>query len=1044
MSRHDQINLTSLRERAEQAIAQSESEMLFSPADAKTIETHHLLEELSVYQAELEIQNLELSTAQAKIALSLEKYRNLYEHLPLPAAVIDAHGFIVDTNLIADEWLGIRRNGLLQRRSIALFFEHQGRSEIYRVLCQGENLAQQVIERMPFRLANGQRVTCDVHLTHLHDESDGLGRTLLLLVNRSAEIALQKSEAFKDAILDSMPAQIAVLDSNGTIVSVNRSWLDFAANNGGSGDANQHIGVSYLNCCQPRPHVLPDEGSLEAFYGIGSVLQRSLPSFRVDYPCHSPTENRWFSLSATPINTDCGHVVITHTNITESKLAEMAVRESHETLLGILKTTRDGFWQIDTRGTLINVNATYCQLSGYAREELLGTNIDGLEAIADRGEIERQIKLIMESGSDQFETRHRRKDGSFWDVEISVTYHAAAGGQLLVFLRDISDRKKVTSELNAALKAAKIADQSKDAFFANVTHELRTPLSAVIGFSSLARPLSTNPKQCDYLDKVNNAGKTLAGIIDDLLDLSKIASGHLEFESKAFSLRKLVQRCLSVLSFEAEKKGLALTGRVDDALPDVLVGDALRVEQILLNLLSNAVKFTQVGRVELRIRQQDREVQRVCVEIAVEDTGIGLSAEEIGYLFKPFSQAGVFISRQFGGTGLGLSICKQLAEAMSGDITVLSEPGIGTTFLVKLWLGRASDEVLPEEQLPAQQAKKLLYQGARVLVVDDQTMNREVVEGLMAVVGIKPVLACNGHEAIDILQATPEDFDLVLMDVQMPVMDGLSATRLIRQIGRFVDLPVIAITAHAMAHELERGQAAGMNGHLSKPFDEDAFYGVLAHWIPKAKQLQAPVALELQPREAEFPALAGVDTNAGLSLLLGNEGRYRQWLTEFVSEGPAASHKIGQALLAGGFETANMAAHTLRGRAGILGMQNLCRLAGELETAIERGAPTEVLLDDLQQEMARVCLAIENGLGIAPTPLAVESGLGRIPSGPLPPAIVQLISSLQAGDGDCDDFVADCLAKFDGTPWAPRLYQARSLIQKFDFAAASKLFLETQ
>lgn len=1044
MNHDKQVNLTSLRERAEKAIARSEAETLAAPHGARINETHRLVEELRVYQTELEIQNQELSSAQGEISLTLEKYRNLFENLPVPGVVIDAQGFIVETNLLASDWLGIRRNRLSQQHSIMQFFAADGRNDINKVLRERENSEPQVIELLELKLGDGQTVPCDVHIIHLHEETEHSDRTLLVLVDRSAEMALHESEAFKDAILDSMPAQIAVLDSDGVIVAVNQAWRRFAVENGAPADKNLHIGVRYLDVCLPCSEGEPDEGALEAYNGISMVLDGRLSSFRVDYPCHSPEEERWFSLSASLLGGGNHGVVITHTNITESKRAEMAVREGHETLRGILKTTKDGFWQLDTSGELLDVNSTYCQMSGYTREELLGMNAAALEVMKEPCEIEWHIRRLMEVGSDQFESRHRRKDGSIWYVEISATYSDAAGGQLLVFLRDISERKKAERALNEALEAAKLADQSKDAFFANITHELRTPLSAVIGFSSLARPLCTSQKQRDYLDKVNSAGKTLACIIDDLLDLSKIAAGHLEFEIEPFSLRNLVRRSLSVLSFKAEEKGLELIESVADDIPDVLLGDSLRIEQILLNLLGNAIKFTTSGRVELRVKQSVREAEWISLAIEVEDTGIGLSEDEIGQLFKPFSQAGAFVTRQFGGTGLGLSICKLLVQAMDGEISVSSTRGKGSTFLVSISLLQAAAGEMPLKEDPlSNDHMQLSYQGARVLVVDDQSLNREVVEGLLALVGIVPVQACNGQEAIEILQAAREGFDLVLMDVQMPVMDGLTATSRIRQIDRFANLPIIAMTAHTMAHEREMGQSAGMSAHIGKPFDEESFFRLLAKWIPEAKQHRLAAISNDQKTEGVFPALAGIDTVAGLALLLGNEIRYRHWLSDFVIEGPAALKKIRQALSVDDVKSAVFSAHSLKGRAGILGMKALHMITGELENAIEADKPTNGLLLRLQQCTEELCLEIERGLGLTlASPVLVELPLEQLPPGPTPASIERLIFRLQAGDGDCDSLVAVCLAEFEGTAWESRLLQVRDLVQNFDFAAASRLLAD--
>jgi CheY-like chemotaxis protein len=322
-----------------------------------------------------------------------------------------------------------------------------------------------------------------------------------------------------------------------------------------------------------------------------------------------------------------------------------------------------------------------------------------------------------------------------------------------------------------------------------------------------------------YLDKIGNAGKTLAHLINDLLDLSKIVAGHLEFENTTFSLRQMLGRSDSLMSYKAVEKGLQLIETVDDAVPDMLIGDPLRIEQILLNLISNAIKFTAAGRVEVRIKVVAGEVtsevtgaaERICLAIEVEDTGVGLQQEQIELLFKPFAQADNSMTRKYGGTGLGLAICKRLSEMMGGGISVSSTLGQGSIFRVTLWLGVGKAEDLPAAGDPGNAGAPACYADARVLVVEDQALNREIVDALLNLVGIAPRMVCNGQEALDLLaEAGPDAFDLVLMDIQMPVMDGLTATRALRAQSGFENLPVIAMTAHTMAHEREVSAAAGI------------------------------------------------------------------------------------------------------------------------------------------------------------------------------------------------------------------------------------------
>ncbi|MDP1733659.1 MAG: PAS domain S-box protein [Sulfuritalea sp.] len=800
--------------------------------------------------------------------------------------------------------------------------------------------------------------------------------------------------------------------------------------------------------------------SRETYEHIGEVAYQAVGEGR-NYSCevmlrHKDGSVFWGALNGRAIDPADPHEgsIWIYADISERRRAEeessklkQAVEQSP---VSILITNR--------MGVIEYINPSFTRITGYSREEAIGKTPDILKSgETPRETFEELWRTIFAGKTWHGILRNRCKNGDLiWeDTSISPIYNE--DGEITHFVavkEDVTARKRIeqelevhqtqledlvlqrTVELNEALAAARLADQSKDEFLANITHELRTPLSAVIGFSSLARPFASDARQREYLDKVNSAGKTLAGIIDDLLDLSKIVAGRMDFEMRSFSLRQVVARSRSVISFKAQEKGLQLIERISDEIPDVLLGDSLRVEQILLNLLSNAVKFTESGHVELRVDLLAREADRVCLDIEVEDTGIGLSEEGIALLFKPFSQADASMTRKFGGTGLGLAICKRLAELMDGGISVTSSEGSGSTFRVKLCfaLGEASDLPAAEN---GHESAQVRYRDARVLVVDDQPFNRDVVEGLLAAVGITPHLAENGQQALDAIALGSETFDLILMDIQMPIMDGLTATRVIRKLDGFAELPIIAMTAHTMAHEREKSVDAGMNDHIGKPFDEAGFYRVLAKWIPRGKQFMAAAAGPRPPSGNGLPALAGVDTRAGLALLLGDEARYRHWLGDFVAEAPAAMKQIRQALAAGTADAASMAAHTLKGRMGLLGMKPLHAIAASLETAIDAGAPASELLLDLERGVAAMCCEIQQGLGaVAPAELAAAAVADELPPGVPPACVTRLIEHLLEGDSDSDLLVAKCLAELKDTAWAPHLQQALSHIRNFDFAAA--------
>ncbi len=607
--------------------------------------------------------------------------------------------------------------------------------------------------------------------------------------------------------------------------------------------------------------------------------------------------------------------------------------------------------------------------------------------------------------------------------------------------RQAHDKLQVrTTELSTALDEARVADRVKDEFLANISHELRTPLNVVIGLSKLALATSTDSEQRRRLEAVVNSGKNLSGIINDLLDLSKIAAGRLELESITFSLHQLLERNASTMNHKAKEQGVRLLQHVDDDVPDVLIGDPLRLEQILTNLCSNAIKFTSAGRVEVRIAVHAREEGRVCLNMEVEDTGVGISEENIAKLFMPFSQADTSVTRRFGGTGLGLSICKQFSEMMDGSVRATSVVGQGSTFQARVWLGLGDARDLLSEHRDYRKGDGVRYYDAHVLVVEDHPFNREIIHNLLTAVGITPHVASNGQEALDRLSLVgPRAFDLVLMDIQMPVMDGLTATREIRADSRFDALPIIAMTAHAMTHEKAKYMASGMSGHISKPFDTENLYAVLAHWISEEKQqgVSTPPLADTELTTRDFPALRGIDTQDGLSMLSNDAARYRFWLADFAREAPGHAERVRRAIAAGQPELASQSTHTLKGRVGMLGMKGLHPLITALDAALQRSEPVDELLDQWTSAANEICSEIHRVIGQndpQESP-AFDPPAGRTPE-TLPPSVKHLLLMLKNGDADSDEALTRCLEELQDTDWASHLRHALAHVQRFDFTSA--------
>ncbi|MDD5296278.1 MAG: response regulator [Rhodocyclaceae bacterium] len=390
-----------------------------------------------------------------------------------------------------------------------------------------------------------------------------------------------------------------------------------------------------------------------------------------------------------------------------------------------------------------------------------------------------------------------------------------------------------TQELEQAMRQAEAANASKRSFLANMSHEIRTPMNGILGMAQLLRREGVTAKQADRLDKMDNAAQHLLGIINDILDLSKIEAGRLVLEETDVVVGSLAANVLSMLGERAQAKNLQL--RVEAEPMPHLLGDSVRLQQALLNYATNAVKFTERGSVILRIRRLEESADSLLIRFEVQDTGIGIDAEKLGKLFSAFEQADTSTTRKYGGTGLGLAITKKLAELMGGCVGVESQPGMGSTFwfTARLKRGQAPVALVPAKGGAGSAEAMLLrdYPGRRVLLVEDEIVNREVALDLLNDVGPRVDIAEDGVQAVDL--ATRNDYDLILMDMQMPNLDGLEATRRIRRLANRTHTPIVAMTANAYAEDKARCFDAGMNDFITKPIDPDILFETMLKWLAR-------------------------------------------------------------------------------------------------------------------------------------------------------------------------------------------------------------------
>jgi hypothetical protein len=548
-------------------------------------------------------------------------------------------------------------------------------------------------------------------------------------------------------------------------------------------------------------------------------------------------------------------------NLKERQTMELALQESRDRLAALLqertlslaKATdrlsqtqfaidRVGIavvWADVATGRFLYANDEACRQSGYPLDELLQLSIPDISRdfpIARLQSAASRQRTVQESKT--LETTHRRKDGSSYPAEVRVFLHQVGEQEFFIlFSQDITERKQVEARLLAAKEAAESANRAKSTFLANMSHELRTPMNGVMGMIELAKRRMADATGRDQLAKAKHSAERLLGVLNDILDISKIEAERMVLEEQLLQLADTADSVRTTLEHRASEKGLSFAVDLPlDLARRRLKGDPLRLGQILLNLVGNAIKFTDRGEVALRVRSVGETPAALQVRFEVSDTGIGIDADAQGRLFQSFEQADNSMTRKYGGTGLGLAICKRLVQMMGGEIGMESTPGQGSTFWFVVPIKkREASAVAPAPSfagLTAAERLRAEYAGSRILVAEDEPVTLEVTRGLLEHAGLVVEIAENGQQALDL--AGKHSYDLIMMDMQMPLMNGVEAAQAIRNMGAAAlnrDTPILAITANAFEEDRRVCLAAGMNEHLSKPVDPDRLYEAVLSWL---------------------------------------------------------------------------------------------------------------------------------------------------------------------------------------------------------------------
>ncbi len=612
-------------------------------------------------------------------------------------------------------------------------------------------------------------------------------------------------------------------------------------------------------------------------------------------------------------------------DISYRKEAESRLRTQEEKYRNIITHMNLGLVQVSPEEIVMGANQSFYELSGYAEEEVLGQPIHNfVPNCPDMDAVQEKLAVPAQANAHQFELAVRNKAGEqrWWLVSGALNYDDRGEnvGRIGIVL-DITNQKKLEHELAVAKTHAEEASVAKEAFLANMSHEIRTPLNAIIGMiRELGREQLTSEQQT-YLQQTDSAAHHLLSIVNSILDISKIEAGELQLDQHDFSMEALAANIHSIMHVKAASKHLNFSCEVDPELWPAFQGDSVRLRQILINLVDNAIKFTESGHVRLHMKVADETADGQLLRISVIDSGIGMEAEYLERIFAKFSQADKSTASRFGGTGLGMSITKEILKLMGGNITVTSRPGVGTKFIIEVRMPRGQVNGLVHHSTATPDDRAL--EGAHLLLVEDNVMNRFIATRCLSHFGCTTDEACNGREALERLK--DGEYDLILMDIQMPELDGVETTKIIRGELR-LDIPIIAVTANAFKQDIDKYLSIGMNDYVTKPFEESQLYDTLAQHLRDRPLLASELVDSYDLSQLE-------------ALSQGDQEFVHRMIEVFVEHTPPTLDEIREAMAGRDYGALARAAHRIHPSIEKMGMRQL----GNVIREIQHGATREVI-----------------------------------------------------------------------------------------------------
>ena len=869
--------------------------------------------------------------AERKLRESEERFREVFEHAPFGLCVTGLDGRIIQANAALCRMLGYPAEDLP--------------GTAWAQLTHPDDLAPFL--RWMEQWRSQPEANPDVEKRYIHrDGSVVWGRVRISLARdcdgnpicrvvhvediterKRAEEALHESEERFRLIADSCPSMMWVTNAEGGNTFINRAYREFC---GATSEDVEHGKWQIL--------IHPDDSP--EYIGAFQRAMREHAPFRAEARVQrADGEWRWFGSNAAPRLSPggayLGHVGLS-SDITARRKAQQALEGSEAKFRQLAENIREVFWMMPpSADEILYVSPAYEQVWGRTCDSLYQRPMSWVEAIHpdDLERAHAKFARQIQGQPAESEYRIRTPDGQEkWIRDRAFPVRDEAGKLIRVvgIAEEFTEKKRYEEELIQARHGADAANQAKSRFLANMSHEIRTPMNGVIGMVQLLLETELTPEQRQYAEVAQSSGRTLLSLIDHVLDLSKIEARKVTLENLRFNLRDTVEDVIQLLRLQADAKRLDFASRVLPETPSHLRGDPHRLRQVLTNLCSNAIKFTERGGITLEAALQGQSDGKATVRFTVADTGIGIRADQVARLFAPFVQADASTTRRYGGTGLGLAICKQLVEMMGGTIGVDSREGHGSTF----WFTAAFELAPPSRRQtaneqaggrPVARRRTILQERtARILVAEDNATNRQVALAQLRKLGYQAAAATNGAEAVGAVR--DGHYDLVLMDCEMPLMDGFEATRHIRR--SLPGIPIIALTADAMPADRDRCLSEGMNDYLAKPVELRLLERVLARWLPISGG-SGPVPMPADSAGERATAVFNVE--ALLRRLMGDRKLAGIVLKGFLQDVPSQLDNLRARLDLADAPGARLQAHALKGAAATVAAEELCAIALAIE-----------------------------------------------------------------------------------------------------------------